>query len=81
VRRIGPTSFTLAARRPGPVLVRVRYTPYWQVTRGSACVERAAGDWTLVRAERPGSIRVAAKFDPVRIVDRGPACSEDLARR
>ena len=81
VRRIGPTSFTLAARRAGPVLVRVRFTPYWRVTSGDACVERAPDDWTLVRARRPGTIRVAAKFDPVRIVDHGPACSEDHARR
>lgn len=81
VRRIGPTSFTLHAERRGPVLVRVRFTPYWRVTTGSACVERATGDWTLVRAKRPGTIRVAARFDPVRIVDRGPACSEDLGRR
>lgn len=81
VRRIGPTSFTLAARREGPVLVRVRWTPYWRITRGSACVERAPGGWTLVRAARPGAIRVAAEFDPVRIVDHGPSCSEGLERR
>jgi hypothetical protein len=82
VRRIGPTSFTLDAERPGPVLVRVRWTPYWRVTNGSACVERAeSGDWTLVDAERAGTIRVAAEFDPVRIVEHGRACSEDLGRR
>ena len=80
IRRIGPTSFTLEAGRRGPVLVRVRYTPYWRVTHGDACVERAAEDWTLVRARTPGRIRVAAKFDPLRIVRRGPACSEDHAR-
>jgi hypothetical protein len=81
VRRIGPTSFILDARRAGPVLVRVRWTPYWRVTRGSACVERTDDDWTLVRAERPGAIRVAAEFDPIRIVDRGPACSDGLGQR
>ena len=81
VRRIGPTSFTLRAKREGDVLVRVRFTPYWRVTKGDACVERATDDWTLVRARTPGTIRVAAKFDPVRIVDHGPACSEDRARR
>lgn len=77
VRRLGPASFTLSARRTGPVLVRVRWTPYWRVTAGSACVERATGGWTLVRARRPGTIRVAAKFDPRRIVDRGPSCGGD----
>lgn len=82
VKTLGPTSFTLEARRPGPVLVRVRFTPYWRVTHGSACVERSeAGDWTLVDAKRPGTIRVAARFDPIRIVDHGRACSEDLGRR
>ncbi|HEX8086197.1 MAG TPA: hypothetical protein VF529_18030 [Solirubrobacteraceae bacterium] len=81
IRRIGPTSFTLQASRKGAVLVRVRWTPYWQVTRGDACVEKATDGWTLVRARRPGAIRVAARFDPVRIVDHGPACSEDRARR
>ncbi len=81
VRRLGPASFTLRATRPGPVLVRVRFTPYWRVTRGDACVERATDDWTLVRARRRGTIRVAAEFDPGRIVDHGRACSEVPARR
>lgn len=81
VRRLGPTSFTLRATRRGPVLVRVRWTPYWNVASGDACVERAAEDWTLVRARRPGTIRIAAKFSPVRLVQHGPACSEDHARR
>ena len=81
VRRIGPTSFTLQARRAGPVLVRVRWTTYWRVTRGSACVERAPGGWTVVRAQRRGAIRVAAEFDPIRIVERGPACSGVPGRR
>ena len=81
IRRIGPASFTLHARRPGPVLVRVRFTPYWRVTGGDACVERATDGWTIVRARERGRIRVAAKFDPLRIVDHGPACSEAPARR
>ncbi len=80
VRRLGPASFTLRARRTGPALVRVRWTPYWRVTAGDACVERATGDWTLVRARRAGTIRVAAEFDPRRIVERGPACERDPER-
>jgi hypothetical protein len=81
VRRIGPTSFTLDARREGPVLVRVRFTPYWRIAAGDACVERAPDDWTVVRARRPGSIRVTTRFDPLRIVDHGPACSDGEGRR
>lgn len=58
---LGPESFTLAFDRAGPALVRVRYTPYWQVAAGSACVG-AAGDWTLVRARRPGNVRISTSF-------------------
>jgi hypothetical protein len=58
---LGRESFTLAFDRPGPALVRVRYTPYWQVSTGSACVG-AAGDWTLVRARRAGNVRISTGF-------------------
>lgn len=73
--RIGRQSFTLRAARPGATLVRVRYTPYWHVTRGRGCVTRAAGGWTLVRATRAGTIGVEATFDPLRILGRGASCS------
>lgn len=39
--RITLQSFTLRSRRPGFTLVRVRYTPYWRVTRGRACITPA----------------------------------------
>jgi len=75
VQRLGPASFTLRARRKGPVLVRVRWTPYWRVTAGSACVTRGRDDWTTVTARRAGTVRVEARFSPRRVVDRGPSCS------
>ncbi|MDX6717839.1 MAG: hypothetical protein QOJ63_93 [Solirubrobacteraceae bacterium] len=75
LQRIGSQSFTLRAPRPGATLVRVHYTPYWQVTRGRGCVTRAGGGWTLVRAARAGTIRVEAAFAPLRILDRGARCS------
>ncbi|HEX2086177.1 MAG TPA: hypothetical protein VHF89_10880 [Solirubrobacteraceae bacterium] len=80
LRELEPDAFALDAPRAGALLVRVRWTPYWEVVEGAACVERA-GDWTRLRVERPGAIRVAARFDPIRIVDRDPACREVGARR
>jgi hypothetical protein len=79
VQRLGPSSFTLRARRPGPVLVRVRWTPYWRVTAGAACVSRGRDDWTTVTARRAGTVRVEARFSPRRVVDRGPSCSSAVA--
>jgi hypothetical protein len=55
-------SFTLRFATPGTSVVRLRYTRYWTVIRGGACVASAPGGWTAVRAERPGVVRVAARF-------------------
>ena len=61
VRWIGHQSFALDVNRPGEFLVRVDFTPYWSIARGSGCLMRR-GDWTLARANRPGVFRVAADF-------------------
>jgi hypothetical protein len=74
IRRLGPTSFTLEARRAGRSVVRVRWTPYWQVTRGRACVSRGPEGWTVVEAAHAGTIRVSTRFDPRRILTRGARC-------
>ena len=58
---VRPESFTLAFDRPGAAHVRIRYTPYWRVEGGSACVGED-GDWTLVRADRPGKVRISTRF-------------------
>jgi len=61
VRWIGHKSFGLDVSRPGDFLVRVKFTPYWSLARGSGCIHRR-GEWTLLRAARPGPYRVAADF-------------------
>jgi hypothetical protein len=53
--------FALQVIEPGEFLVRVAFTPYWSIARGSGCLLRR-GDWTLARASRPGVFRVAADF-------------------
>jgi hypothetical protein len=58
---VGPESFALAFERPGSALVRIRYTPYWRVDAGSACLGEE-GDWTLVRADRGGNVRISTRF-------------------
>jgi hypothetical protein len=71
---LGPASFALAVRDPGPYLVRVHYTPYWTVTAGNACVERN-GDWTRVEVRAPGPVAVSARFSLGGLVGRGRECS------
>jgi hypothetical protein len=58
---VGRQGFALDVRRPGEFLVRVNFTPYWSIARGSGCILRR-GDWTVARASHPGVFRVAADF-------------------
>lgn len=71
VLRLDSAAVTLAMPRPGPVTVKVAWSPYW-LARG-ACVERA-GNWTRVEARRPGRLRLAIAFAPARVLDRGRRC-------
>ena len=71
---LGPQSFELAAPRPGRYLVRIHYTPYWTVTGGDGCVERA-GDWTRIDVREPGAVHVAAHFSLPGLFGRDSECS------
>ena len=73
--KLAPESFELDVRQPGFTLVRVRFTPYWQVVRGRGCVMKSAGGWTLVFALRTGSLRVRTEFDPRRLVTGDARCT------
>ncbi len=72
--RMRADGFTLAVRRPGPVTVRLRHSPYWTVVRGAGCVAAAPGGWTRVHARHAGPLRVAARFRPARILARPERC-------
>jgi hypothetical protein len=71
---LDPASFTLSARDPGRFLVRLRYTRYWAVAAGDACVERD-GDWTAVAVRQPGTVRVDAGFSLDALLGRDRQCS------
>lgn len=74
VTRLGTDSVALRFPAPGRALLRVRWTPYWRVVHGSACVERAGGGWTRVRATRAGAVGLATRFAPGRIASDAPRC-------
>jgi hypothetical protein len=54
--------FTLHSDRPGSLVVRVHYTPYWHVSAGGASVREAPGGWTEVWSDGPGQIVVKAEL-------------------
>jgi hypothetical protein len=60
VTRLGPEGFELRAGATGPVDVKARWTPWWDVVQGEARVEEGPGGFTRVVAAGPGRIRVSA---------------------
>jgi hypothetical protein len=76
--RLDETGFELDAPAAGEFDVAVRWSPYYRVTEGDACV-READEWTAVMARAPGSIRVEATTSASGVADAltgaGETCS------
>jgi len=71
---LGHDSFALVASAPGRLLVRVRFTRYWTLTRGAGCVAPAPGGWTWVTLRAAGTAVVAARFSLARAFASGGSC-------
>jgi len=74
LEQAGTQSFSLLAPAPGSYVVRLRFTPYWALSRGRGCVSQAPGGWTEVRAASAGTVHVVIDFSLGRIFSRGPRC-------
>ena len=62
---LGPDSFTIRSGARGTsTKVRIRWTPYWQVTSGRGCVGPTPDGFT--RVDAVGTVVVRARFDPRR---------------
>ena len=55
---VGPDSFTLFAPHPGAFTVRVHFTPYWTIERGTASVHDDPDGRTMLDTHRAGIVRV-----------------------
>jgi hypothetical protein len=55
-----PDHLTLQVSEPGQITVRVRYTAFWSVTSGAACLGPAPGGWTSVLAQTVGTVALSA---------------------
>jgi hypothetical protein len=70
---LNPSSLVLRAQRPGRVLVRVRFTPYWTLGGGSGCVS-PAGEFTQLTLRRAGPVQLVTSFSLGRIGAHSPRC-------
>jgi hypothetical protein len=77
---LGHDSFTLRALSAGTFTVRVHFTRYWTLTRGSGCVGPARDGWTSVTARGRGTLLVVARFSLARALASGGSCSRSGSR-
>ncbi|HEX7292542.1 MAG TPA: hypothetical protein VF250_15590 [Conexibacter sp.] len=74
----GIDALTLALPRAASVRLRVRWSPYWAVSGGDACVA-PDGDWTRLRARRAGTVRLTMRFSPLRVGAQAARCGDPTA--
>jgi hypothetical protein len=70
---LGSGDFTIDANRIGETLVRVRWSPYWHIDDGDACVGKTSDGWTVVDSLTPGTVRVSARIS----LDSDDTCPTD----
>ena len=58
--KLGISSMTLSSRGAGPAVVLVRWTRFWRVTTGYACVRPTPQQWTEVDLTGPGTVVITA---------------------
>ena len=75
LRSVSTDRADLLLPRAGGYLLRLHFTPYWQILSGNGCVERAPGDWTRVRARAAGRFELGIGFSLGRVLAHGPRCT------
>lgn len=73
--RLRPHGFVLNSHSAGSTLVRIRWTPYWIVKSGTACLEESPSGFTRVLTEGPGRIVIGSELAPWRALGSGRICS------
>jgi hypothetical protein len=74
LQHLGADSLTMRVSRPATFTVRVHFTPYWSLTRGSGCVA-PHGQWTQITARRAGELKLVPSFSLGRVGATTPRCS------
>jgi hypothetical protein len=62
VTAVGAESLTVDAPRAGVTNVRFRYTKWYRVDSGDACVTRSADGWIQLHVHTPGTVVAKVSF-------------------
>ena len=75
LRALGVSQVDLLARAAGDSTVLVRWTRFWQVSNGVACVGPTPDGWTRVRTFGPGPVTIKAQLGLATLAGGGAAGS------
>ena len=64
--------------RAGRYLLRVHFTPYWSITRGSLCITRTRTDMTLLDMSRRGTFTLHAIETPGGVLTASLDCDAPI---
>jgi hypothetical protein len=76
---LGVSTIDLDASRAGSAVVLVRWTRFWRVSDGDACVAPNGDGWTRVDVRSPGPVRLSADVGLGSLAGRGGggSCNDD----
>jgi hypothetical protein len=74
VTAVGAESLTVVAPRTGVTTVRFRYTKWYRVTAGDACVTRSKNGWLQLRVRSPGTVIAKVSFTLDTATGDGDSC-------
>jgi hypothetical protein len=77
--QLGVSTIDLVGERPGSAVLLVRWTPFWRVESGDACVLPNGDGWTAVQVRSPGMIRLSADVELSSLAGggRSGSCNND----
>ena len=75
--KLKPEGFVVEADAAGSMLVRVRWTPYWQIAEGTGCVEESPTGFTRVTLREAGRLKIGVDFSPLRALSGGRRCADN----
>jgi hypothetical protein len=69
--KLGISSIDLHATGTGTAVVLVRWTKFWRVSDGQACIAPTSDGWTRVDIQQPGPVRISADVNLASLAGAG----------
>ena len=73
LRSVSTDRAELVLPRPGSYLLRIHFTPYWQLLAGRGAWSAPPGDWTRVLARSRGAFELGIGFSLSRVLSARPS--------